>query len=566
MSEFNPSPHDRLVIGGRAYRVMPHPSVPAFAFGQEGRKAFVYQVSDESGNLYALKKFKQAFRVPELVDVCDALARFASWPGLEVCARQCLHRGAHDDALDQYPDLEFAVLMPWIAGSTWYDMIIAMTPLSRLEALTFANATAQVLSALEEAGLAHGDIAAANVIINPNTGRVHLIDVEDLYAPGFSPPAALPAGTDGYAHRTAADGLWGPESDRFSGAVLIAEMIAWHVPEIRKKAEEEHYFAVDEMQQDSPRYRLMRGVLEDLDPRLADLFDQAWFSETLDQCPRLQTWYEVIHELYHREKLAEVVTDWQPIAFPAESAPERTPRPLAPEGVEEPASPAPVSTPEPTEPPPAVTPSAPRPAVRVQEADAAQELASAPDPLARTPLQITPPPPASPVVEWRPLLIPEADPPAPGGDDHHSPTVEEETDASPRPVGVLESLLKGSPPEREAPAEENTGGTGTEPVAPAEPTGASDGLLKPLLDLSHIDGRNRPYLVWTASPGATHYVLQEAQSPDFSSPKEFRVKGGETRWHPRWGRSGRLFYRVRACAGDRTGPWSEVLSLRIGRA
>ena len=40
----------------------------------------------------------------------------------------------------------------------------------------------------------------------------------------------------------------GAHADRFSGAVIICGMAAWHVPEIRKQAEE-HYFADDEMQQ-----------------------------------------------------------------------------------------------------------------------------------------------------------------------------------------------------------------------------------------------------------------------------------------------------------------------------
>ena len=297
MADFNPSPHDRVAIGGLIYQVMPHPAVPTFAFGQEGRKAFVYQLSGgQDKSLHALKVFKVAYRLPELVGICDQLARFSQWPGLEVCDRQCLNYDRQGDILGQYPDLEYAVLMPWIGGSTWYDMVIGMTPLSRLEAVTFANAVAQVMAALEEAGLAHCDISAANIIINATTQRAHLIDIEDLYAPGFNPPAALPAGTDGYAHKTAVNGLWGPEADRFSAAVLMAEMSAWHHPQIRKDAEDEHYFDPSELQQDSPRYQLMIGVLNDLDPRLAELFQEAWFSDTLDECPPLQAWQEVISD------------------------------------------------------------------------------------------------------------------------------------------------------------------------------------------------------------------------------------------------------------------------------
>jgi hypothetical protein len=89
-------------------------------------------------------------------------------------------------------------------------------------------------------------------------------------------------------------------------------------------------------------------------------------------------------------------------------------------------------------------------------------------------------------------------------------------------------------------------------------------LPAPTLDLSHIDRRNRPFLVWTESYGATHYHLQESDEPDFLSPKEFTVKVKETRWNPRIKRSGRLFYRVRAANEDEDGHWSNVLSIRMG--
>src|SRR5688500_8022582 len=113
MSEFNPAPNATLTIGGYQYTVKPHPSVPAFAFGQEGRKAFVYQIGGGPNHeLYALKKFKPVYRVPELVEVCDSLARFAQWRGLEVCGRACLNTERHGDVLSVFPDLEYAVLMP----------------------------------------------------------------------------------------------------------------------------------------------------------------------------------------------------------------------------------------------------------------------------------------------------------------------------------------------------------------------------------------------------------------------------------------------------------------------
>ncbi len=583
MPDFNPSPRDRITIGGLQYTVMPHPAVPSFAFGQEGRKAFVYQITGGADQgLYALKKFKQAFRLPELVEICDQLARFAGWPGLEVCNRSCLHPGKHDDALGQHPDLEYAVLMPWISGSTWYDMVIGMTPVSRLEAIAFANAVAQVLAAIEEAGLAHCDISAANVIINPNTQRAHLIDVEDLYAPGFDPPAALPAGTEGYAHRAAPDGLWGPTGDRFAGAVLICEMLAWHVAQVRKDAEDEHYFSQDEMQQDCPRYRLMSAVLEDEDPRLADLFDRAWTSDTLADCPRMKEWQEILSELYHRERVAGVVSNWEPLTVPGVDL---TAQPAAQPAAQPIVQSAPVSQPEPTAPPvepeaapeteqtpvePPV-PQQPAPTVQKQIPTAAPTLPPAAPPLSTPARPIQAAQQGGPVVEWVPLTIPQQ----PANGSHSRPIWQppaEEPPAPPEEVAAPEAY----PPAAETEDEEMLPVEVIEqaqpepeaaPEATAEPDEAARaGLFKPLLDVSHIDERNHPHLVWSESPGAARYVLEEDDNPDFSASKEYRLKSGDTRWTPGllWRRSGRLYYRIRAQSADLDGPWSDVVTVRIG--
>ncbi|MBN1430739.1 MAG: hypothetical protein JXB07_20385 [Anaerolineae bacterium] len=569
MNEFNPSPHDRLVIAGQAYQVMPHPSVPAFAFGQEGRKAFVYQLSNiADGSLFAIKKFKPAFRVPELVDVCDSLARFSTWRGLEVCARQCLHAGPHDDALDSFPDLEYAVLMPWISGSTWYDIVVGERPLARLDALTFANATAEVLSALEESGLAHCDIAAPNVIINPNTGRTHLIDIEDLYAPGFASPSALPAGTAGYAHKVASDGLWSPTADRFAGAVLLAEMAAWHVPDIRQAADEEHYFGPAEMQEDSARYQLMLNTLASMDTRLADLLEQAWASDTLDECPRLSEWRNALYDVFRREQISKVVTDWQPIAIP-ESLPDARPQPIIPpepapavlsleeevKPVPAPVEPVEAEPMKPVEEPVALPPSRPIVAPQV----------SVPSPQSQ---HIAPPPSGGPVREWRPLIVPSApeaetqsgrqigiDILARSPGNHPLPIA-----LPPKPAEPIDEELK----EEELVDDGISGEPEDETMAELdEQSRSASTLLKPVLDLSHVDKRNRPHLVWSESPGATQYLLHEADNPDFDSPKEFKLKADDTRWNPVWGRSGRLFYRIQARSGDDAGPWSDILNIRI---
>jgi len=627
MPEFNPEPNQIVTIGGQQYSVMPHPAVPVFAFGQEGRKAMVFQLGLPSGEKFALKKFKEVYRLPELVDVNDALARFSQWPGMEVCNRQCFQYGLHDDILAEHPDLEYAVLMPWIMGTTWYDVVIGEKPLDRSESLSYASAVARVLAAIEEAGLAHCDISAANVIINPTTERAHLIDVEDLYAPGFEPPANLPAGTDGYAHISAKDGLWEPAADRFSGAILISEMIAWHSAEVRKQAEEEHFFPARELQDEGPHYDLMIDVLNGIDQRLTELFNQAWYSQTLADAPRLAEWYDVLQEAYHTEKVSKYVSGWNPIipggtASVAEPEPQVQPaRPTSqPEPVQAQPAPSPVDKDEDDE-AQVQQPAAQQPAASVSQTPAIQPSGQ---PIIQPPSVPSQPPttrpvtitqdntPGGPVKEWRPIGAPapteqesgqgSAHPvemrpiqmtPAVasnGGSSGYTPLVQAEEDEDDTEEGLFfeeESVLADDELELYESAGDDDADPKDDssrdddlnldiyedeefqewvagPVGEYEQPESIYGLLKPILDLSHIDKRGRPHLVWTESPLAEWYVLEESGDPNFGKSKTFKLKSDDTRWHPRMGRSGRLFYRIRSEAGSEVSEWSETLSLRIG--
>lgn len=74
MSRFDPQPGDRIALASIGYEAMPHPAVPTMAFGQEGRKAVVYQLKS-SGKFFALKIFKKLYREAYLVDTCRALAQ-----------------------------------------------------------------------------------------------------------------------------------------------------------------------------------------------------------------------------------------------------------------------------------------------------------------------------------------------------------------------------------------------------------------------------------------------------------------------------------------------------------
>jgi hypothetical protein len=264
----------------------------------------------------ALKVFRARFRTPALVSQAEKLAAFADLPGLTVCRRTVLTRAQNADLLQQHPDLIYAVLMPWIEGPTWVEVMLEKRPLTPQQALDLARAFADILSRMEQNGIAHCDLSGPNVLLPMLAGQtadgrpqtayspsstVELVDVEGLYAPGLPRPEALPSGSSGYAHRTAREGLWGPTADRFAGAVLLAEMLGWGDESVREACYGETYFDPAEMPAQGganpPRYRtLLSALARHYGQPVADLFERAWTSETLADCPTFGEWLVALPE------------------------------------------------------------------------------------------------------------------------------------------------------------------------------------------------------------------------------------------------------------------------------
>jgi len=295
---FQPIVNQELLIGGSAYRVAEHPAAPGMPYGQEGRTAVVYQIAGADDSR-ALKVFKPRYRVPGLVSLARRLAPFADMPGLRVCRRAVLTPQHDDDLLPQHPDLIYAVVMPWIEGPTWMEVLLEKEPFSQEQSLALARALATVLAGMEQESLAHCDLSGPNVLLpmlagaarNPSQAAVELVDVEQMYAPDLRRPDFLPSGSSGYAHRTASEAIWSPDADRFAGALLIAEMLGWCDERAQEAAWGESYFDPAEMHQPNERYHLLATVLrERWGPPVGSLFEQAWRSETPVECPTFGEW------------------------------------------------------------------------------------------------------------------------------------------------------------------------------------------------------------------------------------------------------------------------------------
>lgn len=289
---FEPKPDDIVALFGRRYYVQPHPSASYMPYASEGRRAVVYQLRDAAGGDYALKVFRRKFRNDSLLASANLLNRFARLEGMRAARRQVVP--PTDNAARHCRDLQYAVLMEWMRGRTWYDVLVearhAGRHLAQPAAIHLCERFLKVMSGLEAAGIAHGDIAPGNVMVEVAATDVQLIDLEDIYVPGEAPPEKPNTGSNGYRHRSAAQGAhtWCGEGDRYAAAVLAAEVLVLAEPRLARRATDEGYFAGHCWSQEgAERYDAARGWLEKTAPDFAALFERAWLSDSLAQCPGL---------------------------------------------------------------------------------------------------------------------------------------------------------------------------------------------------------------------------------------------------------------------------------------
>ncbi|MDR0268493.1 hypothetical protein [Paenibacillus sp.] len=276
-----------------------HPRFAGIPYGQEGRQGTVYKlVCPEDDQSYALKVFRPSFRHPTSIKKAEILKRYAGFSGMRACSRTVIHPQDSKELLGQYPELLYAAVMPWIEAETWNEILTSKRELLPEQCRLLAEAFIHIMMGFEENGLAHTDLTSSNVMIDLSSEepRVEFVDLEDLYMGEFEEPDELLGGVDGYkALFLQQESLWGPYTDRFSGGILITEMLAWEDSEIREQCWGESYFSPGEMQQPSARRELMYRTLERLyGAALAGLFERLWNAEQLEQCPSFGEWSVIL--------------------------------------------------------------------------------------------------------------------------------------------------------------------------------------------------------------------------------------------------------------------------------
>ncbi len=294
------SPDEFLEIDAVTYRVAADPAASHQPLRREGQQSSVIQLRAPDNQLCALKLFTPAARRPALVAQARQLAPYATIPGLAAATRTTLTPTRHPDLLRRFPDLSYALLMPWVDGPSWQQLVQSRTPLSPAQSLLLARSLALLLTSMEEQGLAHGDLSAGNLLlpalVTPSTtSAVALVDLEQCYGPGLERPDPLPIPDRGYAHRTSSGGYWGPDADRFAGAMLLAELLCWCEPSFRTSG----IIAVSpgELPQSGARdEQLSRQLRARWGEEIAHLFGRAWQSRSLSDCPSLGEWLIALPE------------------------------------------------------------------------------------------------------------------------------------------------------------------------------------------------------------------------------------------------------------------------------
>lgn len=299
--EFDPDPVVPISIRGQSYQFYSREDRPSKAERNvTGAFADVYKLRGRSG-LHALKVFRGgdlAAQAEHLSNVAGELCALPQDSALTASRQVCLSYAVDANLLDHFPCLEGAILMPWIEGVVWADIIHAKEPMTPRLGLALAGELARVLELLERAGMAHCDLSSRNLLIGTLLRDIGVVDFDTLFAPPLPPFRALRYTSPGYSRPDLT--RWGPYGDRFAGAVLLTELLCWADEEVRQRAREFSYFDPEQPLYDvtAESFRLACTVLGRLSPALAILLERVWLASQPEDCPPFGAWRSAIAEAH----------------------------------------------------------------------------------------------------------------------------------------------------------------------------------------------------------------------------------------------------------------------------
>ncbi|HLL66903.1 MAG TPA: protein kinase [Micromonosporaceae bacterium] len=183
-----------------------------------GNFASVFQVAATDGTRWAVKCFTRP--------VADQQRRYQA---VSTALRQVRHPAlvdfdyqpagisinSHPYPLVKMRWIDAQGLLPWLENHR----------ANAARVTSLAAQLAEIVSALEDAGVAHGDLQHGNLLVTPDT-RLMLIDYDGMFVPALRGLPPTEKGLPNYQHPDRDDHHFGPGLDRFSAWVIYTSLIA----------------------------------------------------------------------------------------------------------------------------------------------------------------------------------------------------------------------------------------------------------------------------------------------------------------------------------------------------
>ncbi|KXB96878.1 MAG: hypothetical protein AA908_09760 [Chlorobi bacterium NICIL-2] len=119
-----------------------------------------------------------------------------------------------------YPILK----MEWVQGEQLHTFIEKHL-LDSGSLLSLARRWVEMVKALRDASIAHGDLQHGNVLVTTN-GQLRLVDYDGMYVPALSGEGSHEVGHRNYQHPLRTESDFGPYLDNFSAWVIYVSLIA----------------------------------------------------------------------------------------------------------------------------------------------------------------------------------------------------------------------------------------------------------------------------------------------------------------------------------------------------
>jgi serine/threonine protein kinase len=200
-----------------------------FPWGNQGGFAVVYKFRTKSGSMRALRCFTRPID-PDIKERYERMGSYFRAHAAEITTDFTYY----DQGIEvlemvngQQQNKIFPIIdMEWIEGVTLFEYIEKLCKQREQAKLgEIANRWFDVVLKLRQANMAHGDLAAGNVMVRDD-GRLVLIDYDGVYIQEFQGKKQLLLGTPGFQHPEMQRRPFNEWMDEFSSLVIFTTLLA----------------------------------------------------------------------------------------------------------------------------------------------------------------------------------------------------------------------------------------------------------------------------------------------------------------------------------------------------